>query len=253
MLKKRVVPVLLLKEGRMVKGQNFTNYRETGLPSSTIRIYSAQDADELCFINLDQSDDGFNRLIQILSSASNECFIPLTAGGGVSKFSQISQLFNSGADKVLLTSCLADDLNLLTTASRYYGSQSIVAGIDYFITDLGPVVAVNHGRNKLDVNILDYAMSIQNAGAGEVFLNCISNDGNMDGYDLKTANIVSSALSIPTIISGGAGNYHHLKEALQLPSVSAAACASLFHFGDNNPIRARSYLRNASIPMRLYK
>ena len=237
----------------MVKGTMFSNYRETGLPSSTIRIYSAQDADELCFINLERSVDGFNRLITILSDASKECFIPLTAGGGVTDFSQIVQLFNNGADKVLLTSCLANNLSLLTTASKNYGSQSIVAGIDYFMSNSRPIIATNHGQIKLDVDIVDYAKEIQDAGAGEIFLNCISCDGLMEGYDLETAEAVSSILTIPTIISGGAGNYLHLKQALQIPSISAAACASLFHFGDNNPIRARAYLRNASIPMRRYK
>lgn len=253
MLKKRVIPVLLFSEGRMVKGVNFANYRETGLPASTIRIYSAQDADELCFINIDRSVGGFQQLITILTSASHECFMPLTAGGGVTHFDHVSALFNAGADKVLITSALFKSIHLLKDCSQVYGNQSIVAGIDYYLESSGPVVALNHGSRRLEVDLFDYALAIEQAGAGEIFLNCISFDGMMNGYDLETASKLGSRLSIPLVLSGGAGDYQHLRDALLLPSISAVGCASLFHFGDNTPIRARSYLRNAGIPMRVFK
>jgi len=254
MLKKRVVPVLLLHEDRMVKGKQFSAYRETGLPRTTVRIYSAQDADELCFINIDPSPAGFQSLLSILDRASEECFMPLTAGGGVREIEQIQALFRVGADKVLITSHIYHSKQLLTVAARQFGSQSLVAGIDYFETPDRPLVAINHGKTRLvDVDIQSYAQELQDAGAGEIFLNCITRDGMMNGYDLRTASLVAEAVTVPVVICGGAGNYQDLADALSLSAVSAAACSSIFHFGDNNPIRARAFLRNAGIPMRELK
>jgi imidazole glycerol-phosphate synthase subunit HisF len=253
MLKKRVIPVLLLKDGRMVKGVRFSTYRETGMPRSAVRIYSAQDADELCFINLVRTPSGIQSLIDTLYEASEECFLPLTAGGGVKTINQIQSLFQAGADKVLLTSEAFRSPKLVTEASRRYGSQSVVTGIDYTETANGPVVSIDHGNTPLDVNICAYAKLLQQSGSGEIFLNCISRDGMMKGYDLNTSLMVASAVTIPVVTSGGAGNYQHLVDALALEGISGAACSSLFHFADNNPIRARSHLRNYGIPMRRLK
>ena len=253
MLKKRVIPVLLMQQKRMVKGKRFSSYRETGLPSSTVRIYSAQDADELCFINLD-SADGLHDLVETLGSASRECFMPLTAGGGIKSQEDAHALFKAGADKVLITSASHYSPELITDLSIHYGKQSIVCGIDYFIQDDAKiVVAVDKGKTLLDVDICDYALSLQEHGAGEIFLNCITNDGMMSGYDLSTASRIASILKIPVVPCGGAGNYQHLADLLLIDNINAAACASLFHFGDNNPIRARSFLRNAKVPMRRLK
>ena len=237
----------------MVKGKQFSAYRETGMPRTTVRVYSAQDADELCFINLDSTPSGFESLIEVLHDAAEECFMPLAAGGGVQTLEQIQALFRAGADKVLITSHAFRSPELLTQAARQYGSQSIIAGIDFFETTDGPVVALDHGQTRLHDDIEAYAKSLQKAGAGELFLNCISRDGMMQGYDLSTCNKVSEAVTIPVIACGGAGNYQHLAEALSQTKVSAVACASLFHFGDNNPIRARSFLRNCGISMRELK
>jgi cyclase len=254
MLKKRIIPVLLLTEGRMVKGRQFSAYRETGLPRTTVRIYSAQDADELCFINIDPSPAGFESLVSILNSASEECFMPLTAGGGIQNIEQIQELFKVGADKVLITSHVYRSKQILSLAARQFGSQSLVAGIDYYETSDGPVVAIDRGKTRVaELDIQSYAFELQAAGAGEIFLNCITRDGMMKGYDLDTASLVANAVTVPVVACGGAANYQDLADVLALTGVSAAACSSVFHFGDNNPIRARSYLRNAGIPMRELK
>jgi cyclase len=253
MLKKRVIPLLLLKDGRMVKGRQFKNYRETGLPESCIRIYSAQDADELCFINIGSDRSEFEGMSRILKMSCEECFMPLTAGGGIKTEDDVERLFDAGTDKVLLTSEAYRDITLLTKTANRYGTQSIVAGIDYYEVEKRRVVAIDRGRTRLDIDILEYAISLEDAGAGEILLNCISRDGTMAGYDIDTATAVNNTVNIPVIVCGGAGDYSHLAKAFVEANVSGAACASLFHFGDNNPIRARSYLKNNGIPMRRVK
>jgi len=253
MLKKRVIPLLLLKSGRMVKGKQFSNFRETGLPGSCIRIYSSQDADELCFINIGSNQDDFEEMTRILKNSSKECFMPLTAGGGIKTEEDAIKLFAAGADKVVVTSEAYRNRTLITRIADKYGTQSLVTGIDYYEEGDRRIVTINRGRTRLDIDILEYAQSLEAAGAGEILLNCINRDGMMVGYDIKTATIVNGAVNIPIIVCGGGGDYNDLAEAFMEANVSGAACASLFHFGDNNPIRARSYLKNKGIPMRRVK
>lgn len=255
MLKSRLIPVLLMLDGRMVKGKQFKDYRETGLPTSTVRIYSAQDADELCFININSDPQSFQSMAQILAVASKECFIPLCAGGGVRTLDDIKLLFSSGADKVLITSACYKDPELIQKAVNIYGGQSIVAGIDFTSEDssIPPQVFIDMGNTPVQIPICDYAKLLESYGVGEIFLNSISRDGLMIGYDLDVSQAVQASVEIPVITCGGAGNFEHLLQAYTYANVSAAACASLFHFGDNTPIRARAYLKNHGVLMRALK
>ena len=245
--------MLLLLEGRMVKGKQFKDFRDTGLPKTAVRIYSSQDADELMFINIDRSKGSFEKLERLLMEASSECFMPLTAGGGINSEDQVERLFKAGIDKILITSEAYNDISFLTKMSKKYGSQSIVAGIEYKEENGSTKVTIENGSCETDEDIENYAKKLAKAGAGEIFLNCVTRDGMMNGYDLQTLAKVLDSVNIPVIASGGAGNYRHLADAMQKTNVSAVACASLFHFGDNSPIRARSYMRNADIPMRKLK
>jgi imidazole glycerol-phosphate synthase subunit HisF len=253
MLKKRVIPLLLLRNGRMVKGRQFTDYRDTGDPRSAVRIYSAQDADELVFLDIQASLESRAALVVIVRSAASECFMPLAAGGGVASVDDVRQLLLAGADKVVINTAAALDPELVTRAARKFGSQCVVAGIDYRNEADGPRVWVRCGREPMPYGPLEHAERLVELGAGEVLLTCIDRDGMMKGYDLVTADMVARQVTAPVIVSGGAGNFMHLADALATTAVSAAACASLFHFGDNNPIRARSYLRNRDIPMRVLR
>jgi len=201
--------VLLLRNGRMVKGKQFRDYRDTGDPRSAVRIYSAQDADELILL--------------------------------------------AGADKVVINTAAVQQPALITAAAQRFGAQCIVAGIDYRGGDGGDRVWIRSGTEATGLDPFAHAQRLVDLGAGELFLNSIDRDGMMQGYDLELASRIADAVPVPVIVCGGAGHFMHLADALGKTSLSAAACSSLFHFGDNNPIRARSYLRNIDVPMRVLR
>jgi cyclase len=252
-LKKRVIPVLLLSNGRMVKGKQFNNYQDTGDPQSAVRIYNHQYADEIFFIDIERGPNDKKFLLEIMSKAASESFMPFTAGGGVSDTDDIRNLLLAGADKVLINSASIAKPGLINKAAIKFGSQCIVAGIDYRTMDERSSVWVECGRVETKIDPVDHARFLSDQGAGEILLNSIDRDGMMNGYDLEMANKVADAVSIPVIICGGAGNFSHLEAAMKGTSIAGVACASLFHFGDNNPMRARSYLRNQGLPVRAIK
>lgn len=252
-LKKRVIPVLLLRNGRMVKGVQFANYRDTGNPKTAVRIYSAQDADELVFLDIQASLQSRKALVEIVREAASECFMPLSAGGGIESIDDVRELLLAGADKVVVTTAAVTKPSLITEIAERFGSQCVVAGIDYRHSDAGAQVWIRCGTETTNTDPVSHARQLVALGAGEIFLNSIDRDGTMKGYGLEIAERVASAVSVPVIACGGAGNFMHIAELLKGTSVSAAACASIFHFGDNNPIRARSYLRNLNVPMRALK
>jgi len=253
MLKKRVIPMLLLRNGRMVKGINFDNYRDTGNPVTAVRIYTSQDTDELIFLDIDASLNSRTALLNIVRESAKECFMPLAAGGGISSVDDVRQLLLAGADKVVITTSAVTNPHLITEVSKNFGNQCVVAGIDYKTNGNNSRVWIRCGTEETELDPLDHAKKLVQLGAGEIILNSIDRDGQMKGYDLIMAEKMASALHVPVIIAGGAGNFVHLAELLGETSASAAACASLFHFGDNNPIRARSYLKNLNIPNRVLK
>lgn len=253
MLKKRIIPVLLLSNGRMVKGKQFGNFRDTGKPNSAVRIYSAQDSDELVFLDVEASrsiSSNHDSLLSIIHSAAEECFMPLAAGGGVDSLEKIKDLIAAGADKIVINTAAVKDPALITKATEKFGNQSVIAGIDYKTNSNGSKVWIESGTMPTELDPVEHALNLVELGAGEIFLNSIDRDGMMNGYDLETANKVSKAVSVPVIVCGGAGDFIHLSDLLSKTEASAAACASIFHFGDNNPIRARSYLKNLGISMR---
>ena len=253
MLKKRVIPVLLLRNGRMVKGVEFDNYRDTGNPRTAIRIYSAQDADELVFLDIQATLESRSALVEVVREASSECFMPLAAGGGIKTIEDVRELLLAGADKVVVTTAAVTAPSLVTEIAERYGSQCMVAGIDFRIGPDGARVWIRCGTQPTDLDPVTHAKQLVALGAGELLLNAIDRDGRMQGYEMDMARQVASSVSVPVIVCGGAGHFMHLAELLRDTPASAAACASLFHFGDNNPIRARSYLRNLGIPMRVLR
>lgn len=253
MLKKRVIPVLLLRDGRMVKGVRFADYRDTGNPKTAVRIYSAQDADELVFLDIQASLQSRQALVDILREAATECFMPLAAGGGIRTIEDVRELLRAGADKVVVTTAAVTHPQLLGEIAERFGAQSLVAGIDYRYEGDSAKVWIRCGTERTELDPVAHAVRLAELGAGEILLNAIDRDGVMEGYDLALAEKLAQAVSIPVIVCGGAGNFMHLADLLKGTQASAAACASIFHFGDNNPIRARSYLRNLDVPMRVLK
>lgn len=250
MLKKRIIPTLLLRNGRMVKGVNFNSYRDTGDPVYASRVYNSQYVDELVFLDIDATYEGRDTNAEIIDKVSKECFMPLTIGGGINSIKTIRKLLNSGADKVVINSAAYTNPELITEGANMFGSQCIVLGVDVKKVDDDYVLFKHSGREKCDVALLDHITNMVNIGAGEVFLNDISNDGKMTGYDHELIKKVNRAVNVPLIACGGAGNFKHLEDAYNETGVDALAMASIYHFGDNNPIRARAYLMNHDIDIK---
>ncbi len=253
MLKKRIIPVLLLKGSRMVKGKNFNNFIDTGMPKTAVRIYNSQDADELVFLNIDAQKETSENIYDILKLASKECSVPLSAGGGVKSFDDVKMLLDSGADRVVINSLIYFNQNLVKEISNFYGLSTIVASVDYKYIDNKPVVFVSSGQYNTEINLHDYIQKINYIGVGELILTCIDNEGLMKGYDIDKGLEIYNQVECPIILNGGAGNFNDLYNGLKHDEINSVACSSLFHFGDNNPIRARSTLRNMKIQMRNLK
>ena len=252
MLKKRIIPVLLLKNGRMVKGKQFSSYRDTGDPVSQAKIYNAHNTDELVFLDIDATTQNTKTLVEIIKNVSKECFMPLAVGGGISSIDDASQLISAGADKIIINSAAIDNMELITELSKKFGKQAVVVSVDIKKENSNYVIYTHSGSKREEKEFLAHLQEMIDAGAGEIFINSIDNDGMMQGYDLELLKLTLSNCDIPVIICGGAGHFEDLYIGLQ-SGAHAVACASLFHFGDNNPTRARSYLLNKNIPMKNIK
>ena len=255
MLKSRIIPVLLLKGGRMVKGRQFGHFRDTGDPVSASKVYNHQDADELIFIDIEASRPGCQRnrtgLYRIIEKVSEVCFMPLCIGGGVDSVEDVIQLIKIGADKVMINTAAVENPALIQQAASAVGSQSIVVGIDVRKGAAHYIVHTHCSETpRPDIDLGEHIRRMQEMGAGEIFINSIDHDGMMQGYDLDLLKFVREHTTLPIIACGGAGHFQHLLEAFQKTHVDAVACASLFHFGDNNPLRAKAYLRNYGIPLK---
>lgn len=249
MLKKRIIPVLLLKNGRMVKGKQFSSYRDTGDPVSQAKIYNAHNTDELVFLDIDATTKHTKTLVEIIKNVSKECFMPLSVGGGISSVDTASELINAGADKVIINSAAMNNKELITKLSKKFGKQAVVVSIDLKKENGEYIIYTHSGVKKEEKQFLVHLEEMIDAGAGEVLINSINNDGMMQGYDLELLKLTLYNCNIPIVICGGAGHFEDLYTGLQ-NGAHAVACASLFHFGDNNPTRARSYLLNKNIPMK---
>lgn len=248
MLKKRIIPLILLEDGRIVKGKNFANHITVGDPVSAVKVYIAQSSDEIMLIDISKENNDF--FLELIKKASYNCDVPLTIGGKIKNINYIRKLLLSGADKVLITSEAMHNISIIKESAKIYGSQCIVAGLDYKKIDNKYTVFSNSGKLKTNLDFLEYAERLQDFGAGEILLNSIDRDGMMNGYDLETINKVSTMLKIPVIACGGAGSFDHIENLFKKTNVSAAACASIFNFADNNPFRLRAYLKNKGIPVR---
>jgi cyclase len=248
--KLRIIPILLLKNGRMVKGKQFSNFRDTGDPIFASRIYNAQYVDELIFLDIDATNEKRETNFSIIEEVSKECFMPLTIGGGVSSVEHIRKLLSSGADKVVINTEAIKNPELINNAANIFGSQCIIIGIDVRKENNEYIIYSNSGKVRTNISLVDYISKVEKLGAGEIFINSIDNDGMMKGYDNDLINLVMTNTNLPVIACGGAGNLMHLVETYNKTNVSALAMASIYHFGDNNPIRARSYLKNQDVPIK---
>lgn len=255
MLKKRIIPVQLLLNKRLVKTKKFDSFIDVGNPVRSSKIYNDSDADELIILNIDRKDRSIKALIDVLEDVSKVCFMPLSLGGGIKSLKDIELLFRNGADKIILNSSVYNNYELLNKASIEFGRQSIVVSMDamYNNTEHQYNLFSDCGKKREPTSLPDHLKKCEEYGAGEFFINSIDNDGIMNGYDENLISLVTNISDLPVIVCGGVGNYGHMKDAFKKFDVSAVACGSLFNFGDNNPIRAKSFLKNYDINFKIIK
>lgn len=251
MLKKRIIPVQLLMEGRLVKTVRFDSYRDVGDPVQSSKVYNAQDADELVFLNINRSARSIAPLVSLLEKVSEVSFMPLSLGGGIQGIDDAEILIKQGADKVVVNSAVYRDPAIVSRIAEKFGSQAVIVSIDARAETGGWRLYSDCGRKAEPVPLEDHVRAAVERGAGEIFVNSIDQDGMMQGYDIPLIKAVMEAARIPVIACGGAGNYTHMKDAFLQTGVSALACGSLFNFGDNNPIRAKAFLSNYDIPFKV--
>jgi cyclase len=254
MLKKRIIPKFLIRNGRLVKGVRFhENFREAGNPVSTAKVYDSYGVDELLFVDIDATPEGRPATGSIIERVSEEVFMPFTVGGGIRTLEEIAALLASGADKVCINSSAVENPGFVTQAASRFGDQCIVVGIDYQRGPDGKLRVVSRcGRRPTDLDPLDWAQRMQDAHAGEIMLCSIDRDGTMEGYDVDLIAQVAARLEVPLIASSGAGTLQHCRDALDA-GASAITISSMFLFSDHSPIKVRTYLATNGVSVRSQK
>ena len=251
MLKVRIIPVLLHRDFGLVKGMGFDSRRAVGSPMQAVKVYNMREVDELVFVDVTATQQARRPDFELVDDLADECFMPLTVGGGVRLLEDVQGLLQVGADKVSLGSALVEVPGLLGLAARRFGSQSLVASIDYRVDAEGTArVWIRSATEPTELDPLELARRVETEGAGEILLTSIDRDGTMIGYDLDVTAAVTSAVSIPVIVAGGAGSYDDLILGVTVGGASAVAAASIFHFTQQTPQEARARMRAAGLPVR---
>ena len=249
MLKRRIIPIELLDGDRLIKTVGFSAPRDVGDPVKSSQVYSDQDADELVLLNIAREHRDIAALVDVVARIARECFVPFTVGGGIQCLEDAASLFAAGADKVLVNSATYSQPSLISEIAARYGQQSVVVGIDARSEETGFALFSDCGRVRERASLADHVATVVDAGAGEIMIQSIDKDGMMNGYDLTMLKLVISLSPVPVIVAGGAGDFMHLKAAFDV-GTDAVACGSLFNFGDNNPLRAKAFLKNYRIPLK---
>lgn len=251
MLKVRVIPCLDVKDGRVVKGVQFLNLRDAGDPVEAAKAYNVQGADELCFLDITASHENRGTLLDIVKRTADECFMPLTVGGGVRTIEDMRALLLAGADKVAVNTAAVQRRAVIREGAEKFGSQCIVASIDARRTGPGKWEIFTHGgRTPTGLDALSYALECEAMGAGEILLTSMDNDGAKDGYDLALTAAVARAVKVPVIASGGAGTVQHLIDAVRIGHANAVLAASIFHFGEILIPAAKKEMAESGLQMR---
>ena len=252
MLKIRVIPCLDVRDGRVVKGVNFADLRDAGDPVEQARVYDAAGADELCFLDITASHEERGTILEVARRTAEQCFMPLTVGGGVRRLEDIRALLLAGADKVSINTAAVNDPDFVARAAEKFGAQCIVVAIDAKTTAPGRFEIFTHGgRRATGIDAVDYARAVEARGAGEILLTSMDRDGTRAGFDLPLTRTIADAVGIPVIASGGVGTLDHLVEGVREGHASAVLAASIFHFGQHTIQEAKRYMADHGIPVRL--
>lgn len=252
MYTKRIIPCLDINKGRVVKGINFLDLIDAGDPVETAKAYNAKGADELVFLDITASYEKRDITLSMVEKVASEVFIPFTVGGGIRTTDDFNALLRAGADKVSVNTAGILDPSLISKASELFGSQCVVAAIDAKREEDGSyMVYINGGRDKTSKNAVEWAKECEKLGAGEILLTSMDADGTKKGFELSLTAMVSEAVSIPVIASGGAGSINDFYDVLTIGKADAALAASLFHFHELDIIELKQELKNKGIPVRI--
>lgn len=251
MLKIRIIPTLLWKGTGLVKGIGFDSWRYIGSVLPAIKVYNLRDVDELILVDITANRESREPDYESIKEFASECTVPFTVGGGITNIHHISKLLSSGADKVAINTAAYVNQDFVTEAAIRFGSQCIVASIDFRVIPEGVYQCCSHsGTVVTKKDPVIWAQELEKWGAGEILVTSIDRDGTMQGYDLPVIKRIVEAVDVPVIASGGAGNYEDMRRAIQDCGVSAVAAASMFHFTQQSPAEAKYYLSDAGLPIR---
>ena len=255
-LKVRIIPCLDVKDGRVVKGVNFVDLIDAGDPVEAARAYDVAGADELTFLDITASSDGRDATFDMIARTAEQCFMPLTVGGGVRTLDDIRKLLMAGADKVSINTTAVKDPDFVAQAADKFGDQCIVVAIDAkkVSSDREPdrwEIFTHGGRQETGIDAVEFAQLVVSKGAGEILLTSMDRDGTQIGYNLPLTRAISDAVHVPVIASGGVGNLDHLVDGVIKGHASAVLAASIFHFGTHTIGEAKAHMQAAGIPVRM--
>jgi len=252
MLKTRIIPCLDVKAGRVVKGVNFEGLVDAGDPVEAAIAYDAAGADELCFLDIAATLENRGTMFDVVSRTAEQCFMPLTVGGGVRTISDVRALLLAGADKVSFNSAAVANRDVIDAAAEKFGAQCIVVAVDAKTVAPGRWEIFTHGGTKpTGIDAVEFATDMARRGAGEILLTSMDKDGTKSGYNLPLTRAISDAVPVPVIASGGVGTLDHLVEGVTEGGANAVLAASIFHFGTFTIGEAKVHMAAAGIPMRL--
>ncbi|MEQ8586560.1 MAG: imidazole glycerol phosphate synthase subunit HisF [Thalassobaculaceae bacterium] len=251
MLKVRVIPCLDVKDGRVVKGVNFVDLVDAGDPVEQAKLYDAEGADELCFLDITASHENRDTIFDVIARTAEQCFMPLTVGGGVRTVEDIRKLLLAGADKVSINTAAVNNPDFVREAAHKFGSQCITVAVDAKSVGPGRFEVFTHGgRNATGLDAVAWAQRMAEYGAGEILLTSMDRDGTKQGFDIPLTRAISDAVPVPVIASGGVGTLDHLVAGVRDGHASAVLAASIFHFGTYRIGQAKEAMAVAGLPMR---
>ncbi len=261
MLKKRLIPILYIKNGLIVRSESFLIHQNIGNIINEANRYNEWEVDELIYIDIstennydlrrdDHKVQSYSSIEDIIKRISKVCFMPLTFGGGIRNIDDIDLRIKNGADKITLNTAIRTNRILVNEAAKKYGSQCVVASIDYKIIDKIPIVFTDFGNYCTEMEITEWVKICQEEGCGEIFINSIDRDGKANGYDIETISRVVESIKLPVIAAGGAGDYYDFVDLVEETNVSAIAAGNIFHFTERSYPRAKELLKKKNINVR---
>ncbi|MDA0782339.1 MAG: imidazole glycerol phosphate synthase subunit HisF [Rickettsiales bacterium] len=252
MLKTRIIPCLDVKDGRVVKGVNFVDLIDAGDPVEQAKVYDKQGADELCFLDITASSDNRDTMYDVITRVAEQCFMPLTVGGGVRSVDDVRNLLLAGADKVAINTAAVTNPQLVKDAADKFGSQCIVVAIDAKSTGEGKYEIFTHGgRKATGIDAIVWAKKMVSLGAGEILLTSMDRDGTKQGFDNKLTRAIADAVTVPVIASGGVGKPDDFVDGVKEGHASALLAASIFHFGEYSIEEVKKHMQTKGIAVRL--